>query len=98
MTAADENRIEHRGQQVQWTRGQVRFLIREDTSYFPGQMTPEVAKPRWSYFRYGAGHVGWEAPPARNVWNRLGLAEWETGWISSFAQSHDRVWSAPAWL
>src|SRR6478672_9941447 len=64
MTAADEHSIKHRGQQVQWTRGQVRFLLRQDTSYFPGKMTPEAAKPQWSYFRYGAGHFGWETPPA----------------------------------
>ena len=30
--------------------------------------------------------------------NRLGFAAWETGWSSSFADSSDRVWAAPAWL
>jgi len=98
MTAADSHHIEHRGQQIQWTLGQVRFLIQNDTAFFPGQMTPDSANPHWSYFRYGAGHDGWEAPPAESIWNRLGFAAWETGWSSSFADSHARVWAAPAWL
>lgn len=98
MTAASPRHIESRGEEVQWTLGQVRFLIRRDTSFFPGRMTPEAARPRWSCVRYGAGHLGWEAPPARSVWSRLGFAAWETGWTSSFADAHDRVWAVPAWL
>jgi hypothetical protein len=102
MTAADAHAVEHRGQQIQWTRGQVRFLIQHETLFssrsMQWRMTPDAATPRWSYFRYGAGHVGWDAPFARNTWNRLGFAAWETGWDSSFDQSRDRVWAAPAWL
>src|SRR4051794_26557311 len=98
MTAADAHHVESRAREIQWTLGQVRFLIRRDASYYPAEMTPDAARPHWSYFRYGAGHVGWEAPRAESTWNRLGFAAWETGWSSSFADSHARVWAAPAWL
>ena len=98
MTAADAHHTEHRGQEIQWTLGQVRFLIRHDTAYFPGQMTPDAAKPQWTYFRYGQGHAGWDAPPATDLLSRLGFAIWETGLSTSFSDSSDRVWAAPAWL
>lgn len=98
MTAADEHHTEHRSQEIRWTLGQVRFILRHDTAYFPGQMTPDAAKPRWSYFRYGKEHAGWNAASVERRRNRLGFAAWETGWSSSFSDSSDRVWAAPAWL
>jgi hypothetical protein len=98
MTAADEHHTEHRSQEIQWTLGQVRFVLRHDTAYFPVRMKSDAAEPQWSYIRYGEGHAGWDVPPAAGLWNRLGFAAWETGWSSSFADSSDRVWAAPAWL
>src|SRR5258705_3919973 len=77
MTAADAHAVEHRGQQVQWTRGQVRFLILHDTLFssraMQWRMTPDAAKPSWTYFRYGAGHVGWGSPRATSTWNHMWL-------------------------
>ena len=98
MTAADAHHSQHQSQEIQWTAGQMRFLVRHDTSFFPAHLTEDAARPRWSYFRYGKGHIGWDAPPATTTWNRLGFAAWETGWSASFADSQDRVWAIPAWL
>src|SRR5262245_49792119 len=79
MTAADANQIQHRCYEIQWTRGQVRFLIRDDSVFHTGAMSNNAPKPKTQggYFRDGPGHIGWETPPPQIIWNRLGFNAWK---------------------
>ena len=61
--------------EIQWSRGQMRLMLREQTLYF-GSSTPGmgvIPPPHWSFFRYGLGYWGEHAPPPPSVWNRLGF-------------------------
>ena len=85
----------------EWTAGQVRWVLGSETYYHHGQaqvqLNPATARPNWSYGRLGRGHVYAQSPAPQNVWNRMGFAAWHDGWMSSFADSHRRVWAMPAW-
>src|SRR5438270_13856759 len=78
MTDADEVSISHQDQQIEWTSGQVRWVLGLDTYYHHGQanvaLTPGTMRPQWSCGRLGKGHVYWASPPPQNVWNRMGFA------------------------
>ena len=100
ITAADYYAITSEDEVLSVTRGQVRFALRQHTGYHRGHTDlsklpgPEVT--HWSRARLGKNHINWEAPTATR-WNRLGFGQWESGWGSSFADSHDRNWGAPIW-
>jgi hypothetical protein len=101
MIQADRMSIVHDGQSIEWTRGQIRFQLLNDTYYPNGYgevtMTVENSRPDWSVGRLGPRHVYWESPPPRSVWNRLGFMTWQNGWSSSFADSGRKVYAIPAW-
>jgi hypothetical protein len=101
MTAADAMAITHEDQQIEWTGGQVRWVLGRETYYHDGQaqvrLNAETARPYWSYGRLGRGHVYAQSPSPQNVWSWLGFAAWQEGWQSSFADSRRRVWAIPAW-
>jgi len=102
LSGADATAVEHQSQGIQFTHGEIRFVLAKDMYFHRGRadvrMTRAAAQPHWYWGRIGVGHVGWESPVPKSVANRLGFAEWESNWISSFSDSQDRIWSAPAWL
>ncbi len=98
LVAADAHYVEHHAHGIEITRGQLRFVARTDIGFSRGEMTVGSTKPVWSWYRMGVNHLAWDGPPTQTFWNRLGFAAWEYGWMSSFAEQHDRFWAVPMWL
>jgi hypothetical protein len=99
LVSRDEFSVQHRGEQLSLTRGQLRFSRINDAGYFSGGIPAHRAAGPETYYgfgRLGVGHMGWESPQ-RTFWNRLGFAQWEEGWSSSFADWHTRSWGVPVW-
>jgi hypothetical protein len=94
--------ISHHEHQLAWTRGEIRFST-GDESFYPHDAMPMSVDsvPRaatWSWGRLGAGHVGWEAPPAQSLLNRMGFRFYHSSLSTSFSDSHDEVLTLPAWV
>lgn len=100
LAGFDSFSIRNHGQQLSVTRGQVRYTREEHTYYHHGHVDPSKLQPigtmNWGYGRLGVGHINWEAP-RRTFWERRGFAVWDSGWMSSFADSRDHNWGAPIW-
>jgi hypothetical protein len=100
FASADSYTARNQWDRLSITRGQVRYSLEDHIYYHRGQVDltklATANAPIWSYGRLGERHVGWEAPD-RTFWERRGFAQWDSGWFSSFADSHDRNWGAPIW-
>ena len=100
---ADPQAVVTRVWRVAWTRGTVR-VTDSDLTYYPyGRavtLSPEFAPPGyWAWGRLGRGHAGWEDPPARSVWNRLGFYAGDgPGGSTSWSDERVRMVTLPAWL
>jgi hypothetical protein len=84
-----------------FTRGSIR-LSSEEHTYFPHTTTipvQSVDQPaHWGYGRLGVGHLHWDDAPARSLWNRLGFYSYETGFMTSFSDSSEKIIAFPAAL
>ena len=83
-----------------FTRGAIR-LSSEQHTYYPHATAPTASvndPANWGYGRLGVGHLHWDDAPTLTLWNRLGFYSYETGWMSSFADSREAIIAFPAAL
>ena len=102
LVSADPQAVVTRVRQVTWTRGGIR-LTDSDLTYYPqGHLVtppPADAPALWGWGRLGRGHVHWDDPPGRSVWNRLGFYAGDgPGMSTSWSDERVRMVTLPAWL
>ena len=86
---------------VQWTRGHV-LLVSETLTVYPrGEWAgpnDDVGWTHWGHGRMGPRHMGWDDMPRQSVWNRLGFAEFDGGFSTSWSDERLTTVAFPAWL
>lgn len=98
--AADSFSVTHSDRMLSLSHGEIRWSRGSDTLFIGGMVPPgkPVGTMDWNWGRLGVGHMGWETPPPRTYWNRLGFASWDDGIETSFSSIGRHYFSAPIWL
>src|SRR4051812_20214939 len=78
--SSDDGMVTHgHSYQVTFMRGSIRLSREAQTGYrhvAPADPSASQHPAVWSYGHMKGWHPGWENPPARSVWNRLGFYQY----------------------